>query len=212
MITNDYSRLVTTNTWSYPKPCMKPGYQGYIPTLNHMYGETFGNATEKYFMDYRSKTLNSSSNTTKTGGSPIMEFPKIYTDPRLVIGTRDRTRERWRAPPNYRQISYSSDLTNRKQDIEKLNEDLIQKQREVYKDNTGSKSRIQYFVLPIPTDCDRFNKSEHYRYKTDRSSENNATTNAVRFAMNGRNMSSSLDDRRSDVRTRMMRDIHFERR
>ena len=42
--------------------------------------------------------------------------------------------------------------------------------------------------------------------------ENEATTNAVRFAMHGRNIASSFDDKRSDVRTRMMRDIHFERR
>jgi len=209
MITNDYSRLVTTNTWSYPKPCMKPGYQGYIPTLNHMYGETFGNATEKYFMDYRSKTLNSSSYTAKTGGTPITEFPKIYTDPKLVIGTRDRTREKYRAPPNYKQINYSSDLTNRKQDIEKLNEDLIQKQREVYKDKTGSRSRIQYFVLPTPTDCDRFSKMKGYKVKSD---SDDATMNAVRFAMNGRSISNPLTGKRSDVRTRMMRDIHFERR
>ena len=51
-----------------------------------------------------------------------MEFPKIYKDPKLVIGSRDRTREKYRAPPNYKQINYSSDLTDRKQDIEKLNE------------------------------------------------------------------------------------------
>lgn len=211
MITNDYSRLVTTNTWSYPKPCMKPGYQGYIPTVNHMYGETFGNATEKYFLDYRSKTLNSSSYTAKNGGSPIMEFPKIYKDPKLVIGSRDRTREKYRAPPNYKQINYSSDLTDRKQDIEKLNEDLIQKQREVYLDKSGSKNRIQYFVLPTPTDCERFSKMKNYKFKAARSSDD-ATVNAVRFAMNGRNILDPLTGKRSDVRTRMMRDIHFERR
>ncbi|KAL5263605.1 hypothetical protein ACHWQZ_G008840 [Mnemiopsis leidyi] len=211
MITNDYPRLVTTNTWSYPKPCHKPGYQGYIPTLNHTYGETFGNATEKYFLDYRSKTLNSSTYPAKKGGTPIIEFPKIYTDPRLVIGTRDRTRERWRSPPNYKMINYSSDLTNRNQDIQKMNEDLIQKQREVYRDKTGTKSRIQFFVLPSPTDCERFRKVEQYKYKNV-SGDNEATTNAVRFASNGRNLTSSFADKRSDVRTRMMRDIHFERR
>lgn len=190
---------------------MKPGYQGYIPTVNHMYGETFGNATEKYFLDYRSKTLNSSSYTAKNGGSPIMEFPKIYKDPKLVIGSRDRTREKYRAPPNYKQINYSSDLTDRKQDIEKLNEDLIQKQREVYLDKSGSKNRIQYFVLPTPTDCERFSKMKNYKFKAARSSDD-ATVNAVRFAMNGRNILDPLTGKRSDVRTRMMRDIHFERR
>lgn len=68
------------------------------------------------------KSFKFSSNSHSQGGTPITEFPKIYTDPRLVIGTRDRTRERWRSPPNYRMINYSSDLTNRNQDIQKMNE------------------------------------------------------------------------------------------
>ena len=120
-------------------------YQGYIPTVNHMFGETFGNATEKYFLDYRSRTLASSASPrTKVrkfhnfqslnflmfsfsmpdpqqGGSPILEFPKIYTDPRLVVGTRDRTTERWRSPPTYKTLNYSHDLSNRNQDIQKMN-------------------------------------------------------------------------------------------
>lgn len=56
----------------------------------------------------------------------------------------------------------------------------------------------------------RFQPLEGADFSTFR--DNEATTNAVRFASNGRNLTSSFADKRSDVRTRMMRDIHFERR
>ena len=45
-----------------------------------MYGETFGNATEKYFMDYRSKTLNSSSYTAKN-----VRFEFRHTHNNIII-------------------------------------------------------------------------------------------------------------------------------
>ena len=35
-------------------------YKGHVPTVNFQYGETFSNATQKYFNDYRNEVLNSS--------------------------------------------------------------------------------------------------------------------------------------------------------
>ena len=35
-------------------------YLGHVPTVHFQYGETFGNATQKYFNDYRNEVLNSS--------------------------------------------------------------------------------------------------------------------------------------------------------
>ena len=52
--------LVTTYNATYAPPSMLPGYQGHVPTVHFQYGETFSNATQKYFNDYRNEALNSS--------------------------------------------------------------------------------------------------------------------------------------------------------
>lgn len=62
------------------------------------YAETYGNATSKYFQDYRSQTLNTSKSNYAQGGY----FPTYYThQPDLVIGHRTRNRDRWLDAPRY---------------------------------------------------------------------------------------------------------------
>ena len=78
-------------------------YAGYRPQEKFCYGDTFGNATTKYFQDRRVARLNSSV-VKKPGvrGDGKVEFPTVYSnDPNLVLGARTRTRERWCAAPKY---------------------------------------------------------------------------------------------------------------
>jgi len=196
MSIDDYSRLVSTNTWNYPKPSHNPGYKGYVPTLRYTFGETFGNATEKYFADYRSRVLSNSISPARKTGTPLCELPDIYTDPKLVMTNRDRTQARWTAPPNYRVVNYSADMTNRNQDIQKFNQELVQKQREVYKDKTGTKHPVPHFVLPnaVKVVPERLEIS-HYREPLGPKFSRMQTSPPT-----------------SNVRARMMRDLHFERR
>lgn len=73
-------------------------YRGHCPTTKYDYGETYGNATNKYFQDYRSEVLNASHDPYARGG----EFPTYYTHrPESVISARGRTRDRWLAAPKY---------------------------------------------------------------------------------------------------------------
>ena len=52
-------------------------------------------------LDYRHKQLNTSRQAPGKGGDKITPFPVIYRDPRLIVGTRDRSRERWLSLPKY---------------------------------------------------------------------------------------------------------------
>lgn len=73
-------------------------YRGHCPTTKYDYGETYGNATAKYFQDYRSEVLSSSADPYCKGG----EFPTYYTHkPETVISNRTRTRDRWLHTPKY---------------------------------------------------------------------------------------------------------------
>ena len=73
-------------------------YRGHCPTTKYDYGETYGNATAKYFQDYRSDVLYASDDPLCRGG----EFPTYYTHkPESVISSRGRTRDRWLAAPKY---------------------------------------------------------------------------------------------------------------
>ena len=73
-------------------------YRGHCPTTKYDYGETYGNATAKYFQDYRSDVLYASDDPLSRGG----EFPTYYTHkPESVISSRGRTRDRWLAAPKY---------------------------------------------------------------------------------------------------------------
>ena len=89
-------------------------YKGHCPTVKFDYGETYGNATAKYFQDYRSETLNQSKSNYARGG----QFPTVYThNPDLVIHARDRTREQWRTTPNYELTNVNHD---RREEINKF--------------------------------------------------------------------------------------------
>lgn len=73
-------------------------YQGHCPTTKYDYGETYGEATSKYFQDYRSRVLSASADPYCRGG----DFPTYYTHrPETVISNRSRTRDRWLLTPKY---------------------------------------------------------------------------------------------------------------
>ncbi|KAJ8305989.1 hypothetical protein KUTeg_016534 [Tegillarca granosa] len=133
--------LVTTNNATYIPPRFMPGYRGHCPTVKYDYGETYGNATSKYFQDYRSKVLNSSADPYARGG----QFPTYYThQPEAVISNRSRTRDRWIAAPKHSLTNVDFD---RKEELYHFDK-LAQKHRESYVDRSGTLKPVAYFNLP----------------------------------------------------------------
>ena len=61
-----------------------------MPTINFQYGDTFGNASRKYFSDYRNEVLNSSKSLYSRGGY----FPSSFSNnPELAANYRKKTRD-----------------------------------------------------------------------------------------------------------------------
>jgi hypothetical protein len=83
-------------------------YRGHVPTVNYQYGGTYGQATEKYFQDYRSEVLSSSKSLYARGGY----FPSSYSNnPESVINHRKISRDRYLFNPKYQLNNTDFDRT-----------------------------------------------------------------------------------------------------
>ncbi|XP_048763151.1 protein FAM166C A-like [Ostrea edulis] len=133
--------LITTNNATFIPPRFMPGYRGHCPTTKYDYGETYGNATAKYFQDYRSEVLSASADPYCRGG----DFPTYYTHkPETVISNRTRTRDRWLHTPKYSLTNIDFD---RKEELKSFDK-LAQKHRDVYVDKSGTLKKVNYFMIP----------------------------------------------------------------
>ncbi|XP_076440608.1 ciliary microtubule inner protein 2C-like [Babylonia areolata] len=194
--------LITTNNATYIPPRFMPGYRGYCPTTKYDYGETFGNATSKYFQDYRSSVLNSSASNYSPGGS----FPTYYThDPDLVISNRCRNRDRWLLAPKYQLSNVDHDRTEQLRRFD----DLAQKHREHYKDKSGTLKSVDYFKLPVSAE-DQFRTKDVFIIMSTKYTDGINLPNLDHEAR--REPIIRRFAPRSNVRDREMRDVHFEKR
>jgi hypothetical protein len=83
-------------------------YRGHVPTVNYQYGGTYGQATEKYFQDYRSEILSTSKSLYARGGY----FPSSYSNnPESVINHRKISRDRYLFNPKYQLNNTDFDRT-----------------------------------------------------------------------------------------------------
>uniref|UniRef100_A0A8C7IWX2 Ciliary microtubule inner protein 2C n=1 Tax=Oncorhynchus kisutch TaxID=8019 RepID=A0A8C7IWX2_ONCKI len=138
--------LITHNNSTYIPPSLMPGYCGYVPTSKYLYGDTFGNATIKYFQDFRSGAMACSTIPYSRGGM----FPSIFSNSGLLVSAQ---RAKSRSPYWAR---FNVDF--KRQETLKSFGELSQKHRESYKDKTGKRLPVKHFVIPVK-------ESEKYFWK-----------------------------------------------
>jgi hypothetical protein len=189
----------TTYQHSYLPLGRTPGYTGYTPGTKYGYGETFGNTTARYMLDYRHKQLNTSRLPCGKGGDKITPFPTVYRDARLIVGTKDRSRERWLLPPKYHLMNEGA----RKDQILDFDK-LAQQHREWYRDKTGTVERVNRFVAP----------TKHRRAHSEQVTVNvgKTETSTSKALLYSRVSCSLPKEWRASQRERSIRDIIFENR
>jgi len=194
--------LITTNNATFIPPRLMPGYRGHCPTTKYDYGETYGNATAKYFQDYRSDVLNASADPYCKGG----DFPTYYTHkPETVISNRCGNRDRWLHAPKY---SLSNIDYDRKEELISFDK-LAQRQRENYVDKSGTIKKVNYFMLPSSAE-DQIRKNVPFMILATRHTDDinlPYLDHAARRPPLIRRYATS-----SSQRDREMRDVCFEKR
>ncbi|XP_030626772.1 UPF0573 protein C2orf70 [Chanos chanos] len=86
----------TQNSAGYIPASRMPGYSGHVPTIKFLYGQTFGNATLKYFHDFRCAAMASSTSPHSKGRI----FPTTLPN--------DRTLETAQSPETRHLTSYTT--------------------------------------------------------------------------------------------------------
>ncbi|XP_026854865.2 protein FAM166C A [Electrophorus electricus] len=134
--------LITHNNATYLPSSLMPGYCGHVPNAKFLYGDTFGNATIKYFQDFRCAAMASSASAYSKGGM----FPSIYSNAdTLVIAQRSMNRDRALNTPYWARYNVHF---NRQREIVQFAE-LAQKHRGNYNDQTGTLQPVPFFCLPL---------------------------------------------------------------
>ncbi|KAK7100972.1 ciliary microtubule inner protein 2C-like isoform X1 [Littorina saxatilis] len=194
--------LITTNNATYFPPRFMPGYRGYCPTMKYDYGETYGNATSKYFQDYRSSVLNSSASNYSNGG----QFPTYYThNPDMVISNRSRNQDRWLLSPKYQLSNVDHDRSEQIRSVDYLSH----KHREHYKDKTGTLKSVDFFKLPVSAE-DQFRTKDVFIIMSTKYSDDINLPNLDHAAR--RQPLIRRFNPKTNLRDREMRDVHFEKR
>jgi len=194
--------LITTHNATYIPPRFQPGYNGHVPTMKFDYGESYGNATAKYFQDYRSQALNSSKSNYCKGGY----FPSFYShDPDLVIGNRTRSRDRWLSAPRYSLTNVDHD---RKEELIKFDK-LSAGHREHYNDKSETVHRVEHFMLPKKAE-EQFKEHQPFVVMSTRYTDDINVSNKEHLARREPIRRSFKPD--SSQRDREMRDVYFELR
>ncbi|XP_067329126.1 ciliary microtubule inner protein 2C isoform X2 [Anolis sagrei] len=142
MATRSAGTLLTQNNMIYVPPGLMPGYRGHVPNVTFSFGDTYGNATMKYFQDFRSKALDASGTPYAKAG----QFPTLFSrDPGLVLCARTEGWDRWHHTPVYSRFNLDF---NRSEELKEFYKQS-QRHRQHYLDKTGTMHRVPYFIIPV---------------------------------------------------------------
>lgn len=99
-------------------------YHGHVPNVAYSFGDTYGNATMKYFQDSRNAAMKTSCSPYSKGG----QFPTLFSpDPDLVIGARARGWDRWLHTPNYSRFNLDFNRSAELKEFYKVSQSLLKR-------------------------------------------------------------------------------------
>ncbi|XP_026778837.1 protein FAM166C A [Pangasianodon hypophthalmus] len=141
-VTSRNGALITHNNATYIPSPLIPGFTGHVPTTKFLYGDTFGKASVKYLQDVRCASMACYASEYGKGGL----LPCIYSNDGALIRIH-RTQSRY--PAFYQTYGARYNVDFKRQGEIKLFNELAQKHRENYKDKTGTRHPVSFFIMPV---------------------------------------------------------------